>query len=98
MSTSSDHPAAPERATASGKPGRPRGFAAMDPEKVRAISAKGGRAAHASGKAHRYTPDEAKKAGSLGGKAPHVRRGPGSGKKRKGDAEASSQESLPEVT
>lgn len=43
------------------------GFAAMNPELVRAIARKGGKAAHDSGRAHQFTQDEAKRAGSLGG-------------------------------
>lgn len=46
-----------------------RGFATMDPDLVRAISRKGGQAAHASGKAHQWTSDEARAAGSRGGQA-----------------------------
>jgi uncharacterized protein len=46
---------------------RPRGFAAMDAEKQREIASKGGRAAHAQGKAHEYTPEEARDAGRKGG-------------------------------
>lgn len=42
-----------------------RGFASMDPEKQRAIAAEGGRAAHASGNAHEFTPEEAREAGKL---------------------------------
>lgn len=53
-----------------------RGFAALDADKRRAISAMGGRAAHAAGTAHRFTSDEAQAAGRKGGSAPHVRRGP----------------------
>jgi len=46
----------------------PRGFAnETDPEKRRALSAKGGRSAHASGRAHEFTSDEARVAGKLGG-------------------------------
>ena len=44
-----------------------RGFGAMDPEKQREIARKGGRAAHARGKAHRFTAEEAKVAGRKGG-------------------------------
>lgn len=44
-----------------------RGFAAMDPERVRAISAAGGRAAHAAGTAHRWTSEAARAAGQKGG-------------------------------
>ncbi|VCU71351.1 Stress-induced bacterial acidophilic repeat motif protein [Pigmentiphaga humi] len=49
---------------------RPRGFAAMDPQKQRAISSRGGRAAHQSGNAHEFTSDEARAAGALS----HARR------------------------
>lgn len=56
---------------------RPRGFAAMDPAKVREIASKGGRAAHAQGTAHQFTTEEARVAGRRGGNAPHVRRGRG---------------------
>src|SRR5271165_6750766 len=50
-----------------------RGFAAMDPEKQRAIASKGGKAAHAKGTAHRFTPAEASEAGRKGGRAAHAR-------------------------
>jgi len=46
-----------------------RGFAAMSPEKQREIAAKGGKAAHEKGTAHEFTADEARAAGSKGGKA-----------------------------
>jgi general stress protein YciG len=39
----------------------------MDPEKQRAIASKGGKAAHAKGTAHEFTPDEAREAGRKGG-------------------------------
>lgn len=42
-----------------------RGFASMDPERQREIAAEGGRAAHASGAAHEFTSEEARKAGSM---------------------------------
>lgn len=71
MSDEQQQPAAP----------KPRGFAAIDPETRRAISAKGGAAAHAAGTAHRFTTEEAKAAGKKGGLAKHARRGP----KPKGD-------------
>src|SRR5215510_8226818 len=45
-----------------------RGFAAMSPEKQRAIASKGGQAAHHKGTAHEFTPEEAREAGRLGGK------------------------------
>ncbi|EQM77178.1 general stress protein [Stenotrophomonas maltophilia] len=46
-----------------------RGFASMDQAKQRAIAAKGGRAAHASGNAHEFSRDEARAAGRKGGEA-----------------------------
>ncbi len=45
-----------------------RGFASMDPQKQREIASKGGRAAHAKGTAHEFTSDEARMAGSKGGR------------------------------
>jgi general stress protein YciG len=44
-----------------------RGFAAMDPSQQRAIASKGGKAAHAVGRAHQFTPEEARSAGRKGG-------------------------------
>jgi general stress protein YciG len=44
-----------------------RGFASMDPEKQREIASKGGIAAHAQGRAHEFTSDEARAAGRKGG-------------------------------
>ncbi len=46
---------------------KPRGFAAMDPERQHEIASKGGRTAHAKGTAHQWTPEEAKEAGRKGG-------------------------------
>lgn len=42
-----------------------RGFASMDPNQQRAIASEGGRAAHRSGNAHEFTPEEARRAGSM---------------------------------
>lgn len=53
---------------------KPRGFAAMDRQRLTEIARKGGRAAHAAGTAHRFTPDEAREAGRRGGFASHARR------------------------
>ena len=50
-----------------------RGFAAMDREKQRQIASKGGKAAHAKGSAHEFTPDQAREAGRKGGRAAHAR-------------------------
>jgi uncharacterized protein len=49
------------------KPKSRRGFAAMSPEKRAEIASKGGKAAHAVGKAHEFTSDEARVAGKKGG-------------------------------
>lgn len=57
------------------RPKARRGFAAMDPAKVREIASKGGKAAHEQGTAHQFTSEEARAAGKKGGVAPHVRRG-----------------------
>ena len=45
-----------------------KGFAAMDPEKQREIARKGGKAAHEKGVAHKFTSEEARAAGSKGGR------------------------------
>lgn len=54
-----------------------KGFAALSPERRKEISALGGRMCHQRGVAHRWTAEEAKKMGSLGGRAPHRVRGRG---------------------
>lgn len=46
-----------------------RGFASMDRAKQREIARKGGKAAHAKGRAHEWTSDEARAAGRKGGMA-----------------------------
>lgn len=46
-----------------------KGFGTMDPDKQRKIASLGGLSAWASGKAHKWTSEEAKAAGELGGKA-----------------------------
>lgn len=48
---------------------KPRGFAAIDPQRHREIASMGGKAAQAAGKAHRFTPAEAREAGRKGGNA-----------------------------
>jgi general stress protein YciG len=57
--------------TAPEKKSRPRGFAAMNPERVREISRLGGKAAHVKGVAHEFTREEAQAAGRKGGLAAH---------------------------
>lgn len=59
------------------KPRRPRGFAAMDRNRVKEIASTGGKAAHAAGTAHQFSHDEAVSAGRKGGIADHIRRGRG---------------------
>jgi len=44
-----------------------RGFGSMSIEKKREISSKGGRTAHQLGTAHKWTREEAQKAGRIGG-------------------------------
>jgi uncharacterized protein len=53
---------------------RNRGFASMDSTRQREIARKGGRAAHEKGKAHEFTPDEARAAGRKGGEKVSVNR------------------------
>jgi general stress protein YciG len=42
-----------------------RGFASMDPQKQREIASEGGKAAHASGNAHEFDSEEARRAGAM---------------------------------
>jgi general stress protein YciG len=51
----------------SDRPKSNRGFASMDASKQREIASKGGKAAHQQGRAHEFTPDEARTAGRKGG-------------------------------
>ncbi len=55
-------------------PEKKRGFASMTPERVRELAAKGGKSAHAQGKAYQWNKEQAAKAGSKGGKAPRKSR------------------------
>jgi general stress protein YciG len=48
---------------------KPRGFAAMTPERQRELARLGGRAAHARGTAHEFSREEARVAGRRGGDA-----------------------------
>ena len=43
----------------------------MDRDKQREIASKGGKAAHAKGRAHEWTVDEAREAGRKGGSSSH---------------------------
>ena len=49
-----------------------RGFASMAPEQQQRIASKGGKAAHAKGRAHEWTTEEARAAGRKGGSARHA--------------------------
>lgn len=52
-------------AATSNAPKKLRGFAAISPERQREIARAGGKASHASGNAHEFTPEEAREAGRL---------------------------------
>ena len=60
----------PQTATTTETAARPkqrRGFATMDPDRLRAVCSQGGKTAHAHGRAHRFNPEQASKAGKKGG-------------------------------
>lgn len=46
-----------------------RGFALLSPEKRKEIATLGGKAAQACGRGHRFTTEEARAAGRIGGRA-----------------------------
>jgi general stress protein YciG len=69
-----DAPPRPIEASEPPRVRRPRGFAAMDRKLVSEIARKGGKAAHTAGTAHEFTSDEARAAGSKGGRATHAKR------------------------
>lgn len=46
-----------------------RGFGSMSPDRVQQIASAGGKAAHAKGTAHTWTPETAAEAGRRGGEA-----------------------------
>jgi general stress protein YciG len=50
-----------------------RGFAVMEPNRVRELARRGGVAAHRVGTAHEFSSDEARAAGRKGGLAAHLR-------------------------
>ncbi len=51
-----------------------RGFAMMDQDKQRAIAHLGGKASHATGRAHEWTVEEARLAGKKGGATTRARK------------------------
>ena len=56
--------------------GKARGFAAMEPERRRDVSRKGGIAAHLKGTAHQWNPSTAREAGRKGGLARRAKKHP----------------------
>lgn len=70
MSTSTPTPEPLEEAL---RTPRPRGLATLSPERRKEISAKGGKASHAAGKAHMFTPEKARAAGAKGGATSQAR-------------------------
>jgi len=64
-SDDNDAPGSKNSAYVGGK----RGFASMPKEKQKAIASQGGKEAHRKGRAHEFTPDEARNAGRKGGLA-----------------------------
>ncbi len=64
----------PSETDAAEKPKKKRGFAVMDPNRVKEIASAGGKAAHRAGTAHRFSTEEAREAGRKGGKASRRRR------------------------
>lgn len=44
-----------------------RGFASMHPDRRKEVAQRGGKSAHAQGKAHKWTSEEAQEAGRKGG-------------------------------
>jgi len=70
-----------------------RGFASMDPARQREIAAQGGRAAHQKGTAHEFTPEEARRAGSMSHKNSQSARSASSGGDTGSQGSAASQPS-----
>ncbi len=55
--------------------GKGRGFKSLTEAERRRVASLGGKAAHAKGKRHVFTHEEARAAGQKGGVAPHKTRG-----------------------
>lgn len=78
-----------------------RGFAAMTPEQRKAAASRAGKAAHEQGRAHTFTPDEARAAGRKGGiscsadRAAMAERGRKGGLKRAENARKKKAEETP---
>ena len=69
-----------------------RGFASMDPERQREIASEGGRAAHASGNAHEFTSEEARRAGSMSHKNDGNNQSSGGGSQQSGGNQGGNQD------
>ena len=88
------------------RPKQRRGFAVMDPNTLRAVCSQGGRTAHAHGRAHRFNPEEASRAGKKGGASVATDRahmaaiGQRGGKAKKGyrERQAARRQAEPEKT
>ncbi|WP_036168660.1 KGG domain-containing protein [Massilia sp. 9096] len=63
-----------------------RGFASMDPQKQREIASEGGKAAHASGNAHEFNSEEARRAGSMSHKNDGNNQSEGGGNQQSGNS------------
>ena len=70
-----------------------RGFASMDPQKQREIASEGGRAAHASGNAHEFTSEEARRAGSMSHKNDGNSQSDNRGNQQSGNQQSGNQQS-----
>lgn len=68
-----------------------RGFASMDPKKQREIASEGGKAAHASGNAHEFTSEEARRAGSMSHKNDGNSQSQGGGSQQSGGGQGGGQ-------
>jgi hypothetical protein len=66
-----------------------RGFASMDPQKQREIASEGGKAAHASGNAHEFNSEEARRAGSMSHKNDGNTQSQGGGSQQSGGGQGS---------
>jgi general stress protein YciG len=85
MAENSDQDQGDSQDPGEGQPRRGRGFAGMDAERQRQISAEGGRAAHRKGTAHEFDSEEAREAGRKGGQAS------GGSRRRRSGAQGSSE-------
>ena len=74
MNQNSNQPPNPTPDQTPAKPKSKGGFASMDRVRQKEIASLGGKAAHAKGTAHEWTPAEAKAVGSLGGNATKTKR------------------------